>query len=204
MKNIQITYCLFLLTFINCKAQNPVLDISDRSLNNITGAYYKDTQNLLNPFVGTYIYTNGNTSLKITLKKKTMSSLNGVYYEDLIIGECQYIENGVQKVNTLGTLLLNLPDGTDHSIYGSLVLNGKELGCDECSDTEKRLRISLSDRPIKRVADLDIRIITQNGQPAIKVELWWNNTRPPWRRREGEPIPQSPRIPAGTYIMIKQ
>lgn len=203
MKNIQITYFFLIFTFFNCKAQTPILDISAQGLGDVQGAYYKDTQNLLNPFVGTYIYTNGSNSLKITLKKKTMSSLNGFYYEDLIIGEYQYIENGLQKVNTLGTLLLNLTDGTNHNINGNSIIIGKELGCDECSDTEKRLRIGLSDKPINRTANLDVRIINHNGQPAISVDLWWNSTRL-WTRREGDPLPQAPRIPAGTYIMIKQ
>ena len=200
MKNIQ-TILVLMLTFVSCKAQNPILDISDRSLDHMEGAYYKDTQNLLNPFVGTYIYTNGNTSFKIVLQKKIMSSMNNVYYEDLIIGEYQYIQNGVEILNTLSNLNTNLSNGWLYNICGSLVLYGKELGCDECADDEKRIRISLTDETIHRTAKLDIRRINQIGQQSIKVELWWTGRR---TRNENDPPRPAPRIPAGTYVMIKQ
>lgn len=190
-----------MITFLSCKAQNPILDISDIGLDNIDGAYYKDTYNLLNPFVGTFVYTNGSTSFKIVLQKKTMSSLNGVYYEDLIIGEYQYIENGVEILNTLNNFNGNYTNGTDYNIDGNFIITGKNLGCDECADYEKRLRIGLSDRPIQRTAELDIRRINQNGQDVIKVELWWTGRR---TRNENDPPRPAPRIPAGTYILIKQ
>ena len=200
MKNIQ-TILVLMLTFISCKAQNPILDISDIGLDHIDGAYYKDTHDLLNPFVGTYIYTNGSTSFKIVLQKKTMSSMNGVYYEDLIIGEYQYIENGVEILNTLNNFNVNYTNGTDYNIDGNFIITGKSLGCDECADDEKRLRIGLSDRPVQRTAELDIRRINQIGQQSIKVELWWTGRR---TRNENDPPRPAPRIPAGTYVMIKQ
>lgn len=201
MKNITTTICL-LFMFINCKAQTLVFDISKNfGTENPTGAYYKDTQNLLNPFVGTFVYTNGTTSFKIELKKKEMSSVNGRYYEDLIVGAFKYVENGVQKVNTLGSLMLNQENGWKYPIHGSLILDGKELGCDECTDTEKRLRISISDDSADRIGKLDIRRIIHNGQQAIKVDLWWDVD---WRRRPTDPVIQPARIPSGTYIMIKQ
>ena len=201
MKNITATICL-LFIFLNCKAQTTEFDISKNfGTDNPTGAYYKDTQNLLNPFVGTFVHTNGTTSFKIELKKKEMSSVNGRYYEDLIIGAYKYVENGVQKVNTLGSLMLNLENGWNYPINGSLILDGKELGCDECADTEKRLRVSISDDQVSRIGNLDIRRIIHNGQQAIEVKLWWDFD---WRRREGDPVIQPERIPRGKYIMIKQ
>ncbi len=196
------TIFIALLIFISCKAQSPVFDISqDRGIENPDGAYYKDTQNLLDPFAGTYVYTNGTTSFTIVLQKKVMSSVNGRYYEDLIIGEYRYIRNGIELLNTLNNLNENFPDGRDYNIRGSFIIEGKDLGCDECDDTEKRLRISLSDRPVDNVAKLDIRKITQNRRDAIQVELWW--TAYP-TRNESDPPSAPPRIPAATYIMFKQ
>ncbi len=196
------TTFIALLIFISCKAQQPVLDISDRSMINETGAYYKDTHNLLDPFVGTYVYTNGTTSFTMVLQKKTMSSVNGRYYEDLIIGEYRYIRNGIELLNTLNNLNENFPDGRDYNIRGSFIIEGKDLGCDECDDTEKRLRVSLSDSPIQRIADLDIRKITQNEREAIQVELWWTIGKQ--TRNESDPPKATPRIPTATYIMFKQ
>lgn len=196
------TIFIALLIFISCKAQHPILDISDISLDHIEGAYYKDTHNLLDPFVGTYVYTNGTTSFTMVLQKKTMSSMNGVYYEDLIIGEYQYIQNGIELLNTLNNLNTNYTNGWLYNIKGSFVIKGKDLGCDECADTEKRLRIGLSDRPIHRTAELDIRKIIQNGRDAIQVELWWTIGKQ--TRSESDPPKATPRIPAATYIMFKQ
>ena len=200
MKNIITKICL-LFIFINGKAQTPVLDLSQLGWENITGAYYKDTQNLLNPFVGTYIYSNGTTSFKIVLKKKEMPSVNASYYEDMIIGEYQYIENGIQKVSTLGSLMFNHPDAWSYSMQGNFIIEGKELGCDECADTEKRLQINISDIPTERIGDLYIRRIMQGSQAAITVNLRWDVN---WRRRPSDPVTQPARIPNGTYVMIKQ
>ena len=201
MKNILKLILVFAI-LTNCKAQNPIFDISqDSGTDNPDGAYYKDIQNVLDPFIGTYIYTNGSTFFKIVLQKKTMSSVNGRYYEDLIIGEYLYTENGNEIINTLNNLNQNYINGWKYSINGNLVLDGKELGCDECADDEKRLRLGLSDRPVQRTAELDIRRINQIGQQSIKVELWWTGRR---TRNENDPPRPAPRIPAGTYVMIKQ
>ena len=78
MKNIFYFFALLLFS-ISCKAQSPVLDISqDMGTENLTGAYYKDTYNLLNPFEGTYLYTNGNTIFKIVFQKKVMGTVHNL------------------------------------------------------------------------------------------------------------------------------
>ena len=206
MKNT-ITIAL-LLIIISCKAQTPVLQVSqvfdisqDTGTENPNGAYYKDTQNLLAPFVGTYQYINGNTSLTIVLQKKTMSLINGRYYEDLIVGEYQYTENGVEKLNTLNNLNTVYTNGWKYNINGNFIITGQSLGCDDCGLTENRLNISLADDTINRVADLDIRRITANGQPAIKINLWWTSSG---ISQEGDPAPTTPNIPNGEYVLLKQ
>ena len=93
IKNLNI-FVLLLLS-INCKAQSPIIDIIDDDGSEVNGAYYKDVNNLLNPFEGTYVYTSGSTTLKIVLVKKVLQ-YNSQYYEDLIIGEYQYKKYGVQ------------------------------------------------------------------------------------------------------------
>jgi hypothetical protein len=59
-------------------------------------SYYKDVNNILNDFEGTWLYQSGNTSLKLTLVK-SIQFFNGDFYEDTIIGGYQYIENGIEK-----------------------------------------------------------------------------------------------------------
>nr|WP_120200211.1 DUF6705 family protein [Ichthyenterobacterium magnum] len=68
MKHITIIIIALLLT-LSCKAQSPIVAL-DESLNNKSnGTYFKDLNNELNKFMGTWVYTDGNNSLTITLQK---------------------------------------------------------------------------------------------------------------------------------------
>ena len=77
MKNIKfiLIYSLIILG-INCKAQSPIIDLNDRNGTIINGAYYKDVNNLLNQFEGTYVLNDGVNYLKIVFQKKTINLLN--------------------------------------------------------------------------------------------------------------------------------
>jgi hypothetical protein len=199
MKNI-ITTMILIITTMSCKAQSTIIDIEDNQGYNVNGAYYKDTHNLLNPFEGTYIYTNGSTSLKIVLQKKTMCSMNGYYYEDMVIGEFQHILNGVEKINTLNKLNLNLSNQRMHNIKTLQILTGTELGCANCTPTEKRLKGSLIDDVANSLGNIQLRRVTVNGQAAIELTLYWEMRY----RKETDPPSISPSIADGKYILIKQ
>ncbi len=180
-------------------AQSPVLDITTpkKDFIGVKGAYYKDTKNVLNGYDGTYLYTNGTTSFKIKLQKNIMTSLNGFYYEDLIAGEYQLIENGVEKVNTLSQLT---PTSNNNNISGERVLTGTTLGCKDCRADEKRLRLSFSDITPQNVGEIDIRKTIVDGRDAIIVKIWYTG---PIAVKEGSPKPKEGIIRAGTYTMIK-
>ena len=200
MKNLFIKTAL-IISFISCKAQTPVFDITDysnRSTSEVPNRYIKDISNLLDPFVGTYIYNDVTKILKIVLQKKTMS-LRYNYYEDLIIGEYQYIEDGVEKSNTLYKLSNNYPDGIYYSIHGNQIMNGNTL-CDDCLPNEKHLRGGLVETATRNSAEIDFKLTTVGGQPAIRVWLYW-------RYRtvvDGDPEPPQASFPGGEYIMLKQ
>ena len=121
-----LTLLLTSLTF----GQSPIIDLLDDDGNKIVNAYYKDINNLLNPFEGTFVYTNGSTQLKIKLVKK-VQQFNGRYYEDLIIGEYQYIENGTEIVNTLDDINLTYINQHQHNIFGNMFVgkNYREWIC---------------------------------------------------------------------------
>lgn len=191
-----------LLIAVNCKAQTPILDISqDRGTANITGAYYKDIHNLLNPFEGTYVYTNGNVTLKIVLQKKIMGTVhNNRYYYDCLIGEYQYIENGVEKVNTLNKLNINYSDKRNHSIDGNLIITAGNVGCDECLPNEKAWRGGLVDGSTDNTADIIIRKVTQNGVPAIKILVMWRMKY----IKDTDPMPPRASFPGGEYILERR
>ena len=46
-------------------AQNPIIPLESKNGTRQNGAYYKDTNNVLNAYEGTWLYTNGSTSLEI-------------------------------------------------------------------------------------------------------------------------------------------
>ena len=56
---------LFLVCFLSCKVQIIDKYNPDNLGSFINGVYYKDVNNFRNQFVGTWLYTNGNTSLTI-------------------------------------------------------------------------------------------------------------------------------------------
>lgn len=171
MKQIIILTVLF-LTFLNCKAQSPILNMEiDAEIDAPDNSYYKDVNNVLNDFEGTWLYTNNNTSLKITLVKSTMH-FNGKYYEDTIIGGYQYIENGVEVVNTLSDA--NNPSlGISASIDGNLIFNDCTfLPVDDCTDGEKRLGLSIDDpNSDNHYGDLIVHKRAVNDQEAIKIRI---------------------------------
>lgn len=198
MKNI-IKIIVLLITTISCKAQTTIIDIEDNKGYDVFGAYYKDIYNQLDAFVGTYIYTNGNETLKIVLQKKTMSTIpSHRFYEDMIIGEYQHIVNGVEVRNTLNELNVNYTDQTAHTIRGNLLLKGTELGCPNCGATEKRLRCSFKENVSNLLGWAQIRRITVGGQPAIQFSLYWE------MNYDNSPTLPSTIHQSVNYIMIKQ
>jgi len=92
MKNIFLISLFFLSNFY--RAQSEIFDITESSLGRSSGYYRKDMNNLLNPFQGTYILINGDKIFKIVLKKMIKQPSDS-HYEDMIIGEYEYVVNGV-------------------------------------------------------------------------------------------------------------
>lgn len=187
---------------LSCKAQSPIFNITDleNTTKDIYGAYHKDINNLLDPFVGTYIYSTENTTLKIVLQKKIMSSMNGYLYEDLIIGEYQYIENGLEKANTLSKLMIDFSNKRKHSIGGNLIISQASTGCFDCEPNEKALRGGVAENSTHNTAELIIRRITVNGTPAIKIWVMWQMRA---KRPSDAPL-QDPSFPGGYYTLLKQ
>lgn len=62
----------------NCYAQSPIFPL-DHWSEEEPNAYYKDLDNELNAFVGTWLYTNGNTSWKMELKKRRCFTMANIF-----------------------------------------------------------------------------------------------------------------------------
>ena len=200
MKNLNIL--VVLLLSINCKAQTPIIDIIDDDGSQINGAYFKDINNLLNPFEGTYVYTNGNTSFKMVLVKKELQAYNG-YYEDLIVGEYLYINEGIEIANTLSEINTTYLNQRTHKIDGNFLVgkNHRAWKCPECSITELRLKTTIQDVISGRFADLIIRRTTEGGQEVMKINIT-NISGGVYTIVEGPPPAFA--LPIGEFTLIKQ
>src|SRR5690554_2529532 len=204
MKNIILTSIAIIFNF-SIYAQYPTMPLESKVPFEVQpDAYYKDTGNVLNQFEGTWLYTNGTTSLKIVLVKQpqVFDSNYGGFYEDLIIGEYQYIENGVEKINTLSNIGLNLR--YEHKIYGnSIYRDCNYMTWDDCTEGEARLMLGLTDaNPEKsHYAIMAIKKRRINGLHALKVFISFKYVG---TYQENVPTP-SPTLPwQQEYIMFKQ
>lgn len=199
----QLNLIFILLFALSCKAQNPIIDITSSELGQPDGYYSKDINNLLNPFQGTYIYTNGNTSFKIILTKK-VQQYNGRFYEDLIIGEYQYIKNGIEQINTLSNLnVVYNNQAIKHAISGKLIVNNnfRFWKCPQCNINEKRLSAGIKDRSTNRFAYITMRRTVIAGQEVMQIKISHVTGE---MQIAGQPAPPNFSLPLGEFTLIKQ
>ena len=154
MKKFNIILLSFTLS-LSCKAQ--IIDRYDINtiIYQVDGAYYKDVNNFRDQFVGTWVYSQGTTSLTIIIQKRNnlhreTESRNN--YIDVLVGEFKYVENGIEKINTLNNINNNY--GSDfkanwqHNLFGNMYLRRSTSypRCNECDSNERRMEFSYSER----------------------------------------------------------
>lgn len=211
MKRIALIVSVFVGS-LYMYSQSPVKSLYDDK-KELQGAYYKDLYNDLNRFVGTWIFVNGNTSLTIVLQKKNMQFSNdGVlgYYEDVLIGEYQYIENGIEKINTLSNLSINHTNYYKYNIAGNIIskpISGVEENlCYNCGPNEIKVLLSFSD-PERDILGYEPEMIfhhyIENG--VEKLRLNFRTISGPATGLNGEENQfYEYNIPFGIYILVKQ
>jgi len=87
--------------------------------------YYKDTNNLLDKFTGTWLYDDGIHYFKISFSKKEHVKSNaGKNYIDELVCEYLYKENNITIYNTYG-INSNINDYLANHISGSNVIGNK-------------------------------------------------------------------------------
>lgn len=199
MKNLIILSIT--LFFASCNAQTINLEDQGSYRHYPQGAYFKDITNYLDPFTGTYLYTDGNISLKIILGKKIKD--NGRYSEDVIYGGYEYKVNGITLANTLPeTLPLNTYAGSYFINGNSFLLNDSHPPCNTCAPNEKRLYISIMDTQCSYYRNLVIKKEIVAGVEQIKITIQ-PRTTVYYKSTEPEPT-ISYILPDGDYTLIKQ
>lgn len=205
---------LLSLSLFGCWAQTPVIPIyGNNNFCTVENAYYKDINNFRDQFVGTWLYVNGTTSLKIIFVKKNMSYTTEApknCYADYLIGGSQYIENGVEKYNTMSSINLNHSNIYDYFMFSSLMIKSTNYPkCNDCSINEKRLVISYEEPLTKSDlcldADLVIRHILENGTEKLMVRFLKVSGACGSTIDETSPLPNlNFTLPFGNYTLIKQ
>ena len=210
-KNIII---IVLISANFCFAQTPVIDIyGNQPYGDIPNAYYKDVNNFRDQFVGTWIYTNGNTLLKVTFVKKNSLYVDiplSPFYEDCLVGEFQYNENGVPKANTLSNLDINYDQANKYNLYSLSDINNSNFPiCPDCSPNSRRMYMSF-DEPANDDSGLEagfyMRTVSESGQLKLKVQFRglssaFNTNKNDWN------LPSNARrfsLPYGDYTLIKE
>jgi len=189
------------LFFTNCKSQSQIIDILDDDGSHISNAYYKDINNLLDPYTGTWIYSSGNRYIKMVLTKK-IKFYDGKSYEDDIIGGVEYKENGVTKVNTLSYINnTSFVNTIQYPISGRLLFD-KDFypKCPECPANELRLQLTYKEPGKAGSGRLVLRRISINGQEALKIEHRSGTIM----YKDGEPLPEAYILPDGNFVFVKQ
>lgn len=200
------TIVLFLLIvsggYAPAQQIEPLYDNPDYAVPN---TYYKDLYNDLDPFVGTWMYTNGNTSLTITLQKK-IRVLNDNFFEDMLIGGYKYVVNGTTVVNTLPLLDNNYTDPIYYPLYGSRIIGPNSPACQNCDPDTRLVTLAFdeSDRDVYIMGpEMQFQRVDDGGVQKVKVVFKSTVTA----------LPDSPThtpefsnysVPFGTYVLTRQ
>ena len=203
MKNLLLSISLFIFSTNSIAQYTNIFPIEGRDWKRIAWAYYKDTNNVFNDYEGTWLYNGGGITYRIKLKKLTYSLL-GSYHQDVLVGEYQFINNGVELVNTLSNINNTSNNQSDYKMWGSMIYTTPFwLNCTDCAPNEKRVHLGFGDLNsaiTKLTASMTLKKTTVGGQEAIKAYIGYPG---PMMFRDGDPIPV-PTIPSGWYTFIKE
>jgi hypothetical protein len=165
MKNL--IYIILLFCFQIVFSQSPIKAIRNWNGEISNNSYLKDTFNDLDLFVGTFKYSNNDTTFTIKLRK-IEQYYNGKYFSDLIIGDLTYIIGSTTIIDSNNQFNTNFNNQFTHKIFGeSLYENNFKPICSDCLPNEKRLRLQINDGT--KSSALYPRKVTINGYQALKV-----------------------------------
>lgn len=197
MKNM----ILVLSLIISSSLYSQIINIEGWDGEYSDGAYYKDINNHLDQFEGTYRYTSGSEELTIVFKKFT-NQFNGVYYQDLLAGEIKYIKDGVILFDNLSKINQDLPNKFLHDICGNTIIkNTSRPVCPDCYENQKRTRLVFFGRDNNdNGGGMVVQKIIQSGQPE-KIRIYILNDTRIWIEGQQEPLPS--KIIGNEYILTR-
>ena len=172
---------ILVFIFIGCKAQQQILPLETKGWP-VSGTYYKDLNNELGPYVGTWEGVYDNKTFIITFFKIVDHDNFDNYYKDRIIGKYKMLSNNNELYSTY-----NLPDSKTKVI---------SLGFVEATNNAK-LRLMFNDLCIEG----EIHISFLNPQ---KTEMKWKYFTYQTMITDSTGCAPYNEMPRGEFILTKQ
>ena len=193
---------VLILTVSYCKAQSVIkpLQSSETCPPEDTNCYEEDLNNEFEKFIGTWKFQNNNTEITFKLKKEEhyQTSPNS-NYQDLLVGEYQYIENGIEEVNTLADFDSSTILGFQHNLSGGVFTYNLPTYCDDNStSSEIKITLSIEDPNDQYTSGkVILRYINDDGIEKLETCIYdYTN--------DGDDPNARISIPDGNYVFVKQ
>ena len=210
MKNL--LFLLLIGVSFSCKAQ--IVDdlYVSQSGFGTDGYYYKDLNNDLGRFEGTWLYSSGNISFEMILVKKIRLHITGPhdnYYTDALVGEYEYSVNGNELINTHSNITETYNNIYDYNIAGDSVGRFGDGLCHDCTDSNQRKVYGSLDQPNCEISPpnkFTLRYFTDNGTEKIEVVFYQSGSILGNFDPNDTTEPDCPEylVPYGTYVFTKQ
>lgn len=197
------TFLLILFTFIfsSCKAQIAPLYQIDTDLPE--GTHFKDLDNDLDHFEGTWKWQRNDSIVTIVLQKKEdVYDSDYNQYEDYLVGEYKFTVGNTVIQDYLSRLDDNTLIGLDHYIAGNTILHrNRKPVCDECAINQRQVFVYYQDPLYEYInSAMVLRHKVENGVEKMNIVFYsFNSFVPP-----NLDSPMENRIPFGNYTFIKQ
>ena len=197
----QLFILIYILFTLSCKSQ--IINLKDKDGTRIDGAYYKDVDNELDQFVGTYKLISNNGLDEMTMVfKKFVNYYNNKFYQDILVGEMKYKKDGVLYFDNLNKINENYQYKHKHDIAGNTLLaNQTRPVCYDCTPNQYRAELIFYGRSNNNGCGgyIVVKKFTENGQEKIKVTFYFVYDG----QVEGEPENPKSYFPGGDYILTK-
>ncbi len=210
MKKIVISIVLFFTFQVNnAQSLGTIAPLESKSFDYLDNVYYKDIgSQILGPLEGTWKYSNPDSTTILIIKLKRILNYNfGNHTKDIIIGEWYYKENGVEKINTLADIDVDLPFQFNHRIAAYRIINTKQRPpCNECDPSEKRVDGTIMDDFLGVGGDIYFRHLPGVGPNSISVLVHFEGIKY-FFNAAGEATNSQfvgSTLPNGKYTLVKQ
>ena len=155
---------------MNCQTTYPLTNYNINILH--SGNYIKDTTGILDKFVGTWKYTNGNDEFTLRIIKKEHDNSFGLndYYQDVLYGGYKYIKNGSLLIDRLNFTFNGYADPNCPLMQGSNLSNNHNM-----------ITLVGNDRIVRKPVYIDLQIInptTMEWKMTPRENINFNGTSP--------------------------